>query len=69
MVSLDEKGYVFYEVKFRNKKITRSDINEEIEQVRLTGLDCYKYVFFGRSGFSAEETEEVKLVDIKELYS
>ena len=69
VVSLDEKGYVFYEVKFRNKKITRSDINEEIEQVRLTGLDCYKYVFFGRSGFSAEETEEVKLIDIKELYS
>ena len=69
VVSLDEKGYVFYEVKFRNKKITRSDINEEIEQVRLTGLDCYKFVFFGRSGFSAEETEEVKLIDIKELYS
>ena len=42
---------------------------EEIEQVKLTGLNCYKYVFFARSGFSQEETDTVKLIGIQELYN
>ncbi len=68
VVTLDENGYVFYEVKFRKKSISKTMINEEIEQVKLTGLDCYKYVFFARSGFQAEETEDIKLIQLKELY-
>ncbi|MQN01179.1 MAG: ATP-binding protein [Lachnospiraceae bacterium] len=38
VVTLDEKGYVFYEVKFRKKKISREVIEEEIHQVQATGL-------------------------------
>lgn len=43
-------------------------IDDEIEQVKLTGLNCYKYVFFARFGFSQEETDTVKLIGIQELY-
>lgn len=68
VVTLDEKGYVFYEVKFRKNPVSKSVIDEEIEQVKLTGLNCYKYVFFARSGFSQEETDTVKLIGIQELY-
>ena len=68
VVTLDEKGYVFYEVKFRKNPVSKSMIDEEIEQVKLTGLNCYKYVFFARSGFSQEETDTVKLIGIQELY-
>lgn len=44
-------------------------IDEEIEQVKATGLDCYKYVFFLRSGFRCEKRENVKLIDIEELFA
>ncbi|MBO4651021.1 MAG: ATP-binding protein [Clostridiales bacterium] len=68
VVTLDENGYVFYEVKFRKKSISRAMIDEEIEQVKLTGIHCYKYVFIARSGFRAKETDDIKLIELKELF-
>ncbi|SDI58743.1 hypothetical protein SAMN05421493_1198 [Pseudobutyrivibrio sp. 49] len=68
VVTLDENGYVFYEVKFRNKKTSDEVINEEIHQVKETGLNCYKYVFISRSGFTGKETDEVKHIELSELY-
>lgn len=44
VVTEDENGYVFYEVKFRKNPITKEVIEKEIEQVKATGLDCYKDV-------------------------
>ena len=69
VVSLDEKGYVFYEVKFRKKKTSKEVIEEEINQVKKTGLNCYKYVFFSRAGFTTKETDEIKHVMISQLYT
>ncbi|CDA90849.1 putative uncharacterized protein [Firmicutes bacterium CAG:238] len=69
IVTEDELGYAFYEVKFKKKQISDEMIDEEIEQVRATGLDCYKYVFFSRSGFRCEKRENVKLIDIEELFA
>lgn len=69
VVTLDENGYVFYEVKFRKKPVSKAMIEDEIEQVKKTGLNCYKYVFFARSGFSQKETDDIKLIDLKQLYS
>lgn len=40
----------------------------EIEQVKATGLDCYKYVFFSRSGFQCEKRDDIKLINIEELF-
>ena len=69
VVTWDEKGYVFYEVKFRKKKTSKEVIEEEIRQVNATGLHCYKYVFFSRSGFTEKETDEIKQIELRELFS
>ena len=69
VVTLDEKGYVFYEVKFREKKISKEVIEEEIRQVKETGLNCYKYVFFSRAGFTEDETDEIRHIELRQIYS
>ena len=68
VVTQDEKGYVFYEAKFRKKKISKEVIEEEIRQVKETGLNCYKYVFFSRAGFAEAETDEIGHIDLKQIY-
>lgn len=68
VVTLDEKGYVFYEVKFRKKKTSKEVIETEISQVKATGLNCYKYVFFARTGFTEKETEEIKFIELDQMF-
>ena len=68
VVTQDEKGYVFYEVKFRKKKTSKEVVDEEIRQVKATGLNCYKYVFISRAGFTAKDSEDVRFVALAELY-
>ena len=68
VVTMDEKGYVFYEVKFRKKKTSKEVIETEINQVKATGLNCYKYVFFARAGFTAKETEDIKCIKIDQMF-
>lgn len=68
VVTLDEKGYVFYEVKFRKKKLSKEVIDEEIRQVEATNLNCYRYVFFSRSVFTEDETEKIKQIELGTLY-
>lgn len=68
IVTKDECGFAFYEVKFRKNPVTDAVIDEEIEQVKATGLDCYKYVFFSRSGFQCEKRDDIKLINIEELF-
>ncbi|MDY6356586.1 MAG: DUF234 domain-containing protein [Catonella sp.] len=46
VVTFDRKGYIFYEAKFRKEPVSESLIRTEIEQVKSTGLNCYKYGFF-----------------------
>lgn len=69
VVTEDENGYVFYEVKFKKTPVTDEIIEKEISQVEATGLNCYKYVFISRSGFSCQQREKVKLVELNELYA
>ena len=68
IVTLDDRGYIFYEAKFRKEPITESVVQNEIRQVEQTGLECYKYGFFSKSGFSCEEEENRILIELKELY-
>ncbi len=68
IVTEDENGYIFYEVKFRKKQINDEMIQEEIKQVQATGLNCYKYVFFSRSGFDCQKTNQVECIELKELF-
>ena len=69
VVTKDEHGYIFYEAKFRKSQVTEKMIEDEIKQVKATGLGCYKYVFFSKSGFAAIENENIILIDINEMYN
>uniref|UniRef100_UPI003FEE997B DUF234 domain-containing protein n=1 Tax=Lachnospira sp. TaxID=2049031 RepID=UPI003FEE997B len=69
VVTEDENGYVFYEVKFKKTPVTDEIIEKEINQVEATGLNCYKYVFISRSGFNCQPRKKVKLVELNELYA
>lgn len=59
---------IFYEAKFRKEPVTAQMIQEEIRQVEQTGLECYKYGFFSRSGFACEEADNWNLIEMRELY-
>ncbi len=68
IVTLDDRGYIFYEAKFRKEPVTESIIQNEIRQVKQTGLACYRYGFFSRSGFTCEPQDDLILIDLAELY-
>lgn len=68
IVTLDDRGYIFYEAKFRKEPITESIVQNEIRQVKQTGLECYRYGFFSRSGFTCEEGTNRILIELRELY-
>ncbi len=68
LVTQDEKGYVFYEVKFRKHPVTDSMIQDEIAQVKATGLNCYKYVFISRSGFAVSDDEYVQKISLQDFF-
>ncbi len=68
IVTLDDKGYIFYEAKFRKDPVTEKTIQDEIRQVKQTGLECYRYGFFSRAGFRCQEEPDRILIELKELY-
>ena len=68
LVTLDEFGYVFYEVKFKKNPLTDSSIRLEIEQVNKTNLNCYKYAFISRSNIEITPKEDVKIITLEDLF-
>ena len=64
----DPLGYIFYESKFRREPLSLAMIHEEIKQVQATGLNCYKYGFFSRSGFQCEPTDHMIFIHLDDLY-
>lgn len=52
----------------RKEPITESIVQNEIRQVKQTGLECYRYGFFSRSGFTCEEGTNRILIELRELY-
>ena len=68
IVTEDERGYAFYEVKFKKDPVTEQDIQTEIEQVKRTGLNCCKYAFISRSGFAGKKIDGVECIELKSLY-
>lgn len=67
-VTDDPLGYIFYESKFRREPVSLAMIHEEIKQVQATGLNCYKYGFFSRSGFQCEPTDHMIFIHLDDLY-
>lgn len=68
VVTHDPYGYIFYEVKFRKSPITRKMIDEEVDQVKATGLDCHRFGFFSRSGFDVQTDERIILIDLPDMF-
>lgn len=60
-VTEDSNGCIFYEIKFRKEAITESMIEEEIVQVKRSGLNCYGYGLFSYSGFLMKPQEQLIL--------
>lgn len=67
-VTEDPLGYIFYESKFRREPVSLAMIHEEIKQVQTTGLNCYKYGFFSRSGYQCEPTDHMIFIHLDDLY-
>ena len=42
-------------------------IQQEIEQIKRTGMNCYRYAFISRSGFDAQ-ADELELISLEKLY-
>ena len=68
IVTEDELGYVFYEVKFKKDQIPIRAVQKEIERVRMTGLKCRKYVFISQSGLAECTLENVTSIPLQALY-
>lgn len=68
VVSLDEKGYVFYEVKFKKHTLSEKEVKLGIDQVKNTNLFCYKYVFVTKSGIAYNGSENVAEILLDEMY-
>lgn len=68
IVTQDDRGYIFYEAKFRREPLTAGMIEAEIRQVKAAGLPCYKYGFISRGGFGEKESDDIILIELKDLY-
>ncbi len=68
IVTLDDKGYIFYEAKFRIEPLNEQMVKEEIAQVNQSGIPCYKYGFISKSGFSCEPSSDRILISLDEIY-
>lgn len=66
----DDKGYIFYEVKFRKNPLSSERVDKEIAQVNGCGLDCYRYGFISRSGFAQElyDRDDLILISLEQMY-
>lgn len=69
LVTEDENGYIFYEVKYRARKLTKKMVEEEIGQVKKSGFSPYRYGFFARSGAEKDViSERIRVYTLGELY-
>lgn len=68
VVTKDENGYIFYEAKFKSHRVSLKDVQEEIEQVKAAGLNCYKYGFFARCGFEDDVPEDIIRIELEDMF-
>lgn len=71
VVTENDNSYIFYEAKFREGKLDKNLIWNEIQQVNSTGLVCSKYGFFSKSGYKEiDESHKQQLIlyKLEDLY-
>ena len=69
VVTQDTDGFICYEVKFRNRKLTQSDIDNEIRQVVESPLPCSRFGFVARCGYEGvKPADNLSLYTLADLY-
>ncbi|SEH25720.1 ATP-binding protein [Selenomonas sp. KH1T6] len=68
VVTKDDRGYAFYEAKFRDAPVSNAMIEKEIQQVNSSGLYCYRYGFFSKSGYEEISRSDVVKYTLDNLY-
>lgn len=68
VVTLDKNGYNFYEVKFINKPIDDSIVNEEEYQLENLKIKYNKLGFISKTGFNLKNPEKYSLITLDDMY-
>ncbi len=68
VVTLDKNGYNFYEVKFINKPIDDSIVNEEEYQLENLKIKYNKLGFISKTGFNLKKPEKYSLITLDDMY-
>ena len=68
VVTQDDNGYIFYECKYKNSRVTQDVVDQEIEQVKNVNMSCYKYGFFSKTGFDLTDDSTIILYTLDDLY-
>ena len=69
VVTLNKNGYDFYEVKFTNKPIDDSIVNEEIKQLNSINIKYNKLGFISKSGFNLTANDNYILITLDDIYN
>lgn len=68
VVTLNKNGYSFYEVKFINKSIDNSIVNEELYQLSKLNIKYNKIGFISKSGFNIDNSNLYDLISLDKIY-
>lgn len=67
VVTFDDFGYTFYEVKYRNSLIDIKIVEEEIQQLEKIGINYTKLGFVSKKGFNLDENDYI-LYTLDDIY-
>lgn len=69
VVTLDKNGYISYECKYTDDKISKKVINEEENQTKNLDINFYKLGFICKSGFTNDiDKNKYNLFTLKDFY-
>lgn len=68
VVTIDNNGYIFYEVKFINDLVGDTILKEEINQLKDLNINYYKLGFISKNG-STLDKDKYNLFNIDDLYN
>ncbi len=68
VVTLSKNGYDFYEVKFTEKQLDDSVVNEEIYQLKNANIKYNKVGFISKKGFNISNSKDYILITLDDMY-
>lgn len=69
VVTLNKNGYDFYEVKFTNKPIDDTIVNEELNQLSKINIKYNKLGFVSKNGFNITNKDDYYLITLDDMYN